>query len=184
LVHAIREGHPEKVRALVASKKLDLSAEVIYGGDALMLAVILGKDQVAAELLSLGADPNRPTQVHNLSGHTPLTAAITYGPPHLPMIRALLEHQGKKADINLPDQNGVTPLQMAILGHHKDDGYSLIQYLLAQPDIDLDRTIEAEAEDGGTYDYGYEDFAESSEDTHLVHLIEEAKKKKALRHKE
>lgn len=95
-----------------------------FGGVALIPASERGHVEVVRELLT--RTKINVNHVNNL-GWTALLEAIILsngGPRHQQIVQLLIEHG---ADVNLPDKNGVTPLQ-----HARQRGYTEIAQLLEQ----------------------------------------------------
>ena len=89
-----------------ASAKLITS---VYDGTALIAAAHLGHDGVVAQLIRAGA----PLNHNNNLGWTALMETVVLGdggPRHTATVRALVD---AGADVNLPDRQGLTPLQHA-----------------------------------------------------------------------
>ena len=95
-----------------------------FGGTALIPAAERGHVDVVAELLTHSdVDVNH---VNNL-GWTALLEAIVLsdgGPRHQQIVQLLIAHG---ATVNLPDKDGVTPLQ-----HARQRGFAVIERLLLQ----------------------------------------------------
>lgn len=100
---ALREPAPKVLALLLAQKKIKVDARTPQDETPLMLAALKGQADVAAQLIELGADVNKP-------GWTPLHYAATAG--HVALIQLLLEHH---AYIDAESPNGSTPLMMAAM---------------------------------------------------------------------
>jgi ankyrin repeat protein len=107
LLHACRDGKLAAVRRLL---KAGLSPNAIAPGDvamdtAISAAVYARQSAVLRLLAAAGADFN--------DGVMFLPLVLAAGWRHLPLVQVLIEGG---ADVNLPDDSGVTPLRAAILG--------------------------------------------------------------------
>lgn len=107
---------PELVSlALELGNRADLVTS-IYDGTALIAAAHLGHHEVVRRLIAGGAPLDH---VNNL-GWTALMEAVVLGnggPDHTATVHALVE---AGADIDIPDRNGVTPLQHAEARGYED----------------------------------------------------------------
>ena len=83
LLEAVRRGDPERVRTIVESG-VPVDAEAANGMTALHLAAFLGRESIAAFLLSRGADVNDEA----LNGITPLIRASAEG--HVDVVKLLV----------------------------------------------------------------------------------------------
>lgn len=111
----------ELVKILLAGGASARNVTSRYDGTALIAAAHLGHTDVVKLLIAAGAPLNH---VNNL-GWTALLEAIVLGSggaDHIATVRALVE---AGADVNLPDRQGVTPLQ-----HARRRGYSEIARIL------------------------------------------------------
>jgi hypothetical protein len=106
-------GDVDGIKALL-DKQPERLEEQIGGMHATMLhaAACLGQPAAVEELLKRGANVNARTK----EGHTPLYDCI-YGRGTTEIAEMLIE---SRADINLPDYKGVTPLQLATTRGKKD----------------------------------------------------------------
>jgi ankyrin repeat protein len=114
-------GYLEILRSTLAHGA-DLASTNRYGGTALIPACERGHVETVRELLSTSIDVNH---VNNL-GWTALMEAVVLsdgGPVHQEIVRLLLKDG--RANPNLPDKDGVTPLQ-----HARRRGYTAIAGLL------------------------------------------------------
>jgi hypothetical protein len=100
---ALREPAPKVLALLLAQKKINADARNPQDETPLMLAALKGQVEVAARLIELGADVNKP-------GWTPLHYAASGG--HPAMIQLLLDQD---AYIDAESPNGSTPLMMAAM---------------------------------------------------------------------
>ncbi len=98
---AIRENAGKAVTALLKWEKIDVEARNKVDESPLMLAALGGQLAVVQQLITLGADVNKP-------GWAPLHYAATRG--HLDVMYLLLD---KSAYIDAASPNGTTPLMMA-----------------------------------------------------------------------
>ncbi|QXZ10583.1 ankyrin repeat domain-containing protein [Comamonas sp. Y33R10-2] len=101
-------GRTELVR-LMLSHGANLKITNRFGGTALIPACERGHVQTVQVLIAAGVDVNHVNRL----GWTCLMEAVVLsqvGPEHQAIIRALIE---AKADLNLPDKNGVTALAHA-----------------------------------------------------------------------
>jgi ankyrin repeat protein len=114
-------GHTDIVRATLAAGA-DLKSTNRYGGTALIPACHHGHVDTVRLLLTTAIDVDH---VNNL-GWTALLEAVILGdggPAHTEIVRLLI---GRKANVNLPDKQGVTPLQ-----HARQRGQDQVVKLLA-----------------------------------------------------
>lgn len=98
---ALQEGSLKVANVLLASPRLQPESRNPADESPLMMAALKGHLDIAARLIKLGADVNKP-------GWTPLHYAATHG--HLEIMRLLLEEH---AFIDAESPNGTTPLMMA-----------------------------------------------------------------------
>lgn len=123
LLYAGAEGLLDILRLLIAAGA-DTRITNRYGGTALIPAAERGHVAVVEELLAHSdVDVNH---INNL-GWTALLEAIVLsdgGPRHQQIVQLLIAHA---ADVNIPDKDGVTPLQ-----HARQRGYAAIERMLAQ----------------------------------------------------
>lgn len=98
---ALQEGSLKVVDVLLASPRLQPESRNPADESPLMMAALKGHLDIAARLIKLGADVNKP-------GWAPLHYAATHG--HLEIMRLLLEEH---AFIDAESPNGTTPLMMA-----------------------------------------------------------------------
>lgn len=118
---AAARGHTEIVRATLAAGA-DLKSTNRYGGTALIPACHYGHVDTVRLLLTTPIDVDH---VNNL-GWTALLEAVILGdggPAHTEIVRMLI---ARKANLNLPDRQGVTPL-----AHARQRGQAAIAELLA-----------------------------------------------------
>lgn len=102
------QGYRE-ILELTLSDGADLKSTNRYGGTALIPACERGHVEVVQRLLQAGVDPNHVNRL----GWTGLLEAIILsdgGPRHQAIVALLIEGG---ADVNLPDKDGLTPLQHA-----------------------------------------------------------------------
>ncbi|MEX8195101.1 ankyrin repeat domain-containing protein [Comamonas guangdongensis] len=102
------QGRLEIVRMTI-SYGADLKSTNRYGGTALIPACERGHVETAQALIAAGVDVNHVNRL----GWTCLMEAVVLsdgGPRHQSIIKALIE---ARADLNLPDKNGVTALAHA-----------------------------------------------------------------------
>jgi ankyrin repeat protein len=83
------------------------------GKTALHYAVLGNRSDVMKQLLDLGLDPNSTDQ----HGDTPLLTMLKGYRPNLRLVKILLDHY---ANVNVPDQAGTRPLQIAIAKGYLD----------------------------------------------------------------
>ena len=119
-LYAGARGHLEILRATLAAGA-DLKSTNRYGGTALIPAAERGQVQAVAMLIAAGVDVDH---VNNLQWTALLEAIILSdgGPQHVQIVRQLIE---AKADLDLADGDGVTPLQ-----HARKRGYHEIASML------------------------------------------------------
>ncbi|MBK6866989.1 MAG: ankyrin repeat domain-containing protein [Burkholderiales bacterium] len=98
---ALQEGTLKAANVLLASPRLQPESRNPADESPLMMAALKGHLDIAARLIKLGADVNKP-------GWTPLHYAATHG--HLKIMELLLEEH---AFIDAESPNGTTPLMMA-----------------------------------------------------------------------
>ena len=114
------QGRLEIVRMTIAYGA-DLQSTNRYGGTALIPACERGHVATAMALMAAGVDVNHVNRL----GWTCLMEAVVLskgGPPHQAMIKALIE---RGADLNLPDNDGVTAL-----AHARQRGQKAVVQLL------------------------------------------------------
>lgn len=98
---ALQEGALKAAGVLLASPRLQAEIRNPADESPLMMAALKGHLDIAARLIKLGADVNKP-------GWAPLHYAATHG--HLQIMRLLLDEH---AFIDAESPNGTTPLMMA-----------------------------------------------------------------------
>jgi ankyrin repeat protein len=110
----------EILRATLAAGA-DLKSTNRYGGTALIPAAERGHVEAVATLIAAGVDVDH---INTLQWTALLEAIILSdgGPRHVQIVRQLI---AGKADVNLPDGEGTTPLQ-----HARQRGYRQIEALL------------------------------------------------------
>ncbi|QKG85960.1 hypothetical protein GXN76_07920 [Kroppenstedtia pulmonis] len=127
LLYAGAEGLLEIVK-LTVKAKADTSITNRFGGTALIPAAERGHVKVVEELLTKSdVDVNH---INDL-GWTALMEAIVLsdgGADHQRIVQLLIKHG---ADVNIPDKNGVTPLQ-----HARKKGYTEIEKMLVKAGAD------------------------------------------------
>lgn len=107
-LYAGAEGRDEILKALLATGKVNLKDTNRYGGIALIPASEKGHPETVRLLLAAGSDVNH---VNNL-GWTALLEAVILsdgGPVHQEIVGLLVDAGAK----NIPDKDGVTPLEHA-----------------------------------------------------------------------
>jgi len=119
-LYAGARGHLEILRATLAAGA-DLKSTNRYGGTALIPAAERGHVETVGTLIAAGVDVDH---VNNLQWTALLEAIILAdgGPRHVEIVRQLI---AAKADVNLADGDGITPLQ-----HARQRGYREIETLL------------------------------------------------------
>lgn len=119
-LYAGARGHLEILRATLAAGA-DLKSTNRYGGTALIPAAERGHVEAVAMLIAAGVDVDH---VNNLQWTALLEAILLSdgGPRHVQIVRQLI---AARADVNLPDGEGTTPLQ-----HARQRGYRQIEALL------------------------------------------------------
>jgi ankyrin repeat protein len=121
-LYAGARGHLEILRMTLAHGA-DLKSTNRYGGTALIPAAERGHVETVRTLIAAGVDVDH---VNNL-GWTALIEAIVLsdgGERHQQIVQALVD---AKANVNLADRDGVTPLQLA-----RDRGYKEIEQILVK----------------------------------------------------
>jgi hypothetical protein len=121
-LHAGAKGYLDILKACLASGKVDYMVLNRYGGTALIPACERGHTEVVQELLKIDDYPI--DHINNLSW-TALMEAIVLGDggkTHTHIIQ-LLVNAG--CNVNIPDKNGISPLQ-----HAKKSGYKDIVVIL------------------------------------------------------
>ena len=122
LLHAGAAGYLEILKALLATDKADHLVLNRYGGTALIPACERGHIEVVRELLKVEDYPI--DHINNLTW-TALMEAIVLGnggKTHTNIVQLLIK---AGCDVNIPDKNGISPLQ-----HAKKSGYKEIVSLL------------------------------------------------------
>lgn len=119
-LYAGARGHLEILRATLAAGA-DLKSTNRYGGTALIPAAERGHVQAVAMLIAAGVDVDH---INNLQWTALLEAIVLSdgGPRHVQIVHQLIE---AKADLDLADGDGVTPLQ-----HARKRGYHEIASML------------------------------------------------------
>jgi len=120
-LYAGAEGRNEILKAILDTGKADLASTNRYGGTALIPAAHHGHPETVKILLRTGIDKDH---VNNL-GWTALLEAVILGDGgkvHTEIVRLLVK---AKANVNIADREGVTPL-----GHAKRRGYAEIAKIL------------------------------------------------------
>jgi ankyrin repeat protein len=119
-LYAGARGHLEILQATLAAGA-DLKSTNRYGGTALIPAAERGHVQAVAMLIAAGVNVDH---VNNLQWTALLEAIILSdgGPRHVHIVRQLID---AKADVNLADGDGVTPLH-----HARRRGYREIESML------------------------------------------------------
>ncbi len=126
LFEAVRRGDKATVEVLL-TKGAGVNARNEYGWTPLHSAAREGKKDIAQLLLAKGADVNARNKYKNEHGVTPLHMAANAG--HKDIVELLL---AKGADVNARDNNGWTPLLIAV-GQGKADVTGLMEnHLLKQ----------------------------------------------------
>lgn len=121
-LHAGARGHLEILKATLATGKVDHMVLNRYGGTALIPACERGYTEVVKELLKIEGYPI--DHINNLTW-TALMEAIVLGnggKTHTNIVQLLVD---AGCDVNIPDKNGISPLQ-----HAKKSGYSDIVKIL------------------------------------------------------
>ena len=101
LLLAVREPSLKVIPVLLSWPKINVESRSSQDESPLMLVALQGLTDLCQQLISLGADVNKP-------GWTPLHYAATHG--HLTVMNLLLENH---AYIDAASPNGTTPLMMA-----------------------------------------------------------------------
>lgn len=151
---ALQEGSLKVARLLIDSPRLKPESRNATDESPLMMAALKGQLDFARQLISKGADVNKP-------GWTPLHYAATGG--HLDLISLLLEHH---AFIDAQSPNGTTPLMMA--AHY---GTPEAVKLLIEQGADIDMRNQK----GMTA----MDFARQAERSNAISLLTQAQQYKA-----
>lgn len=124
LLHAGAYGYLEILKAILATGKANHLLLNRYGGTALIPACERGHTTVVQELLKVEDYPI--DHINNLTW-TALMEAIVLGnggKTHTKIVQLLVD---EGCDVNIPDKNGISPLQ-----HAKKSGYKAIAALLEQ----------------------------------------------------
>ena len=122
LLHAGAAGYLEILKAVLASGNANHKVLNRYGGTALIPACERGHTEVVQELIKIKDYPIN--HINNLTW-TALMEAIVLGnggKTHTNIVHLLIN---AGCDVNIPDKNGVSPLQ-----HAKKNGYKEIASLL------------------------------------------------------
>lgn len=117
LLHAGAYGYLEILKAIVATGKADHLVLNRYGGTALIPACERGHTEIVQELLKIEDYPI--DHINNLTW-TALMEAIVLGnggKTHTHIVQLLVD---AGADVNIPDKNGISPLQHAKRSGYKD----------------------------------------------------------------
>jgi ankyrin repeat protein len=101
LIVAVRQPSLKVISVLLEAPNVNVEARTLQDESPLMLAALKGLTDLCRQLITLGADVNKP-------GWTPLHYAATNG--HLATMDLLLEEH---AYIDAASPNGTTPLMMA-----------------------------------------------------------------------
>ncbi|WP_289024464.1 ankyrin repeat domain-containing protein [uncultured Salegentibacter sp.] len=123
-LHAGAKGYLKTLKACLATGKVNYMVLNRYGGTALIPACERGHIEVVQELLKISDYPI--DHINNL-GWTALMEAIVLGnggKTHTQIVQ-LLVNAG--CDVNIPDKDGITPLQ-----HAKKSGYKNIVTILEE----------------------------------------------------
>lgn len=155
-----RSSQLETLQAFLAGGA-DPNLIIAGGSPHLFRAVSEGLEEQAEALLKAGADPNARSDydregTSNLKGQTPLIRALrgtklhSSGPGYertrtMSMVNLLLEH---KADVNLADGNGDTPLYFAITADAK--GELTVKVPLVEALLKRGASVEAQNSEGNT----------------------------------
>ena len=115
---AVKCGHLEVVKALIAAEA-NINQSGNDGETPLRSAAIHGKVEVVQALLEAGAEPNAKGDCWGL---TALHEAVRRG--YLEVVKALI---AKGANINQPDNDGETPLQLAAICNEPEILQALLQ---------------------------------------------------------
>ena len=121
-LHAGAMGYLEILKAILATGKVDHMLLNRYGGTALIPACERGHTKVVEELLKI---KNYPIDHINNLTWTALMEAIVLGnggKTHTRIVQLLVD---AGCDVNIPDKNGISPLQ-----HAKKSGYNDIVSIL------------------------------------------------------
>ena len=122
LLHAGAKGYLEILKAILATNKADHMLLNRYGGTALIPACERGYTEVVKELLKV---KNYPIDHINNLTWTALMEAIVLGnggKTHTEIVQLLVD---AGSSVNIPDKNGISPLQ-----HAKKRGYKNIVSIL------------------------------------------------------
>lgn len=133
LMFYVSIGDVETVKSLLAGSKDNINDQNADYKSALMIAVDLGRTEIASLLIKAGADVNFQTEY----GYTPLMSAASAG--YTDIVKLLLEHNAQintKASIVHP--KNITALYLATANGHAD----IVEELLNKQTIDT--TIKTE----------------------------------------
>ena len=180
LISAAGRGHLTTVQALLSAPGIDINANSLIAATALHMAARLGKDEVVKALINKGANinitdnagvtplmsaagrghlttvqtllsvPGIDINAKSFIGKTALHMAADYGKDEV--VKTLIN---RGANINITDNDGLTPLMSAtLLGH-----LTTVQALLSAPGIDINaksligKTALQTAADYGKYEF-------------------------------
>lgn len=121
-LYAGARGH-QAILKLTLAHGADVTSLNRYGGTALIPAAERGHVETVRSLIAAGVDVNHINQLH----WTALMEAIVLGdggPRHVQIVQALVDG---KADVHIPDAQGITPLQ-----HARQRGYAEMEAILLQ----------------------------------------------------
>lgn len=138
LLAAARSGHVDAVKVLLKAGANPNATDSLDQQTALMWAVAAGHYDVAKLLLEAGTDPNKQTRISELTkrknadfptgGFAALHWAARNGDEA--MIKLLVDH---KADLNVRNGDGSTPMMLAIVNDRFDIAAMLLK-MKADPD--------------------------------------------------
>lgn len=121
-LYAGARGHNEILKMTLAHGA-DLQSLNRYGGTALIPAAERGHVETVQLLIAAGVDVNHLNKLH----WTALMEAIVLGEGGARHVQIVRELVNAKADVHIPDAQGITPLQ-----HARQRGYAEIETILLQ----------------------------------------------------
>ncbi|KAK6042823.1 ankyrin repeat protein [Cooperia oncophora] len=122
LHHGAMKGNEPAVKALI-KHGADVNAKTIKGTTPLLTACVHGYDEIIQTLLSNGADTSgtdkRMNSVYHIAAH--------HGEATLRLIKFFMEEQTRSKELWMSNNEGKTPLRMAVDGNHPDTVSTILQ---------------------------------------------------------